>query len=410
MLLRCAPGSSAACLAASATLSPDQIRQAGTAGVRGLDWRGRFLGDTGLIGKGRRSRSVDPDRSSRVLILVDVSGSMRSSRFATTRWVVRDFLATLDSLPRGSVRVAVAAFGSVGVAAGIRNAAFTTPDSAVFQVEALRNPDRENTGLFSAIETGTTRLVGELRAAEAGGLGALVVITDGDNDVRPGDDPDLLTGAEGLAQAARTVDQSPVVVSIIGIGNLNQTALTALAGRRGRKTVVDEDQYEMSKALGEIRGLLWSGWEVVVPIGAAREEIGRGLASLGLTALVGRGAFDAPPAVWAPPVMALPAFGGVASADLAPAGADLRSVFDGRLLLALMMLVLLVMLWVVVPRLLWPALPAEVPPGGAAPALPATKRRRRRHPAACAWMSARHRRAVCPKSPRPGRGRPRAAQ
>lgn len=367
VLVRCAVQAGAPCLLATVPLSVEQMREAATAGgVMGFDWRGRFLGDTGLVGAGRRSRYLDEGRSNRVLVLVDVSGSMRSARFATTRWVVRDFLRALDSLPAGTARVAVAPFGSLGVADGIRRAAFTTPDSASAQVDELRDPDRENTGLFTAIEVGTNRLTEELRQSGSTGLGALVVITDGDNDVRPGDDPDLLAGADGLARAARTVDQSGVVVSIVGIGNLNVQALRSLAGSRGRMTLVREDPFEMARPLAAIRDLLWSAWDVAVPVAAAREELGRSLLPVGLSASKPGAALQTGGATWVPPVMALPAFVGVLPADLAPAGGEVEAAFDGRPLLALMVLVLLVMVWAVVPRILWPPV-RPAPVAGARP-------------------------------------------
>lgn len=358
VLVRCAEGTGAPCLLATVPLTVDQIREAAAAGgMTGFDWRGRFLGDTGLVGAGRRSGYIDETRSHRVLVLVDVSGSMRSAaRFATTRWVVRDFLRALDSLPGAGIRVAVAPFGSVGVADGIRRVPFTTPDSAHRQVDALRNPDRENTGLFTAIEVGTNRLTEEAARSEGPGLATLVIITDGDNDVRPGDDPDLLAGPDGLRHAARTVDQSGVVVSIVGIGNLNVQALRALAGNRGRTTLVRDDAFEMARPLAAIRDLLWSAWDVAIPLGSAREELGRSLLPVGLSASKAGVALQTGGATWVPPVMALPAFAGVLPAGLAPAGGEVEAAFDGRWLLGLMVAVLLVMLWTVVPRILWPPL------------------------------------------------------
>src|SRR5690606_14599124 len=119
-------------------------------------------------------------------------------------------------LPRGAVRVAVAAFGSVGVANRINNAVFTTPDSARLAVDALPTPDRENTGLYSAVELGMGRLAKELQGSESAGIGVLMLVTDGtENDVgRPGDDSGLLAGPEGLRRAARAVDQSGMVAAI----------------------------------------------------------------------------------------------------------------------------------------------------------------------------------------------------
>lgn len=373
-LVRCAEGSNRPCLVAGVRLTPDQLRRASGLRVDSLAgaWRARFLGDSGLFARGRRSRG-DEGQSNRLLMLIDVSGSMKNLGIGTVKLVVRDFLRTLDSLPAGSLRVAIAPFGSRSVAQRIKAAAFTTPDSARLAIDALPDPDTENTGLFSAVEMATERLGTELAAAGDGAAGALVVITDGDNDVgRPGDDPGLLAGDAGLARAARAVDQSPVVVSLIGIGHLNDKVLGTLAGSKGRKYLVRLDAFELAKPLGGVRDYFWSNWEVAVPLGIAREALGRGLAPL-IPALSAGGQSYSSPAVWRPPVLALPAFGGVASADFALArverAAGIRSL-DRRLPLALMVAVLLLLLWLVVPRLLWPPLAVEAPEAVARPKSP----------------------------------------
>ena len=366
-LLRCAEGSNRSCLVTNVRLTPEQLRRA--SGVR-LDslaaaWRARFLGDSGLFARGRRSRG-DEGQSNRLLVLIDVSGSMKNLGIGTVKLVVRDFLQTLDSLPAGSLRVAVAPFGSRSVAQRIKGAAFTTPDSARLAIDVLPDPETENTGLFSAVELATARLGAELSTAGPGDAGALIVITDGDNDVgRPGDDPGLLAGDAGLARAARAVDQSPVVVNLIGIGKLNEQVLETLAGSKGRKYLVRLDAYELAKPLGGVRDYFWSNWEVAVPLGIAREALGRGLAPL-TPAFAAGGQVYSSAALWRPPVLALPAFGGIAAADFGLARAEratatgIRSL-DRRLPLVLMVAVLLLLLWLVVPRLLWPPLTVEGP-------------------------------------------------
>ena len=153
-LLRCAEGSNRSCLVTNVRLTPEQLRRA--SGVR-LDslaaaWRARFLGDSGLFARGRRSRG-DEGQSNRLLVLIDVSGSMKNLGIGTVKLVVRDFLQTLDSLPAGSLRVAIAPFGSRSVAPRIKGAAFTTPDSArlgiddVLEYRRLRPLLRLQTGI-----------------------------------------------------------------------------------------------------------------------------------------------------------------------------------------------------------------------------------------------------------------------
>ena len=120
-LVRCAEGSNRPCLVAGVRLTPDQLRRASGLRVDSLAgaWRARFLGDSGLFARGRRSRGEE-GQSSRLLMLIDVSGSMRNLGIGTVKLVVRDFLRTLDSLPAGSLRVAIAPFGSRSVAQRIK--------------------------------------------------------------------------------------------------------------------------------------------------------------------------------------------------------------------------------------------------------------------------------------------------
>lgn len=364
-LLRCGERSARPCLMTTVSLRPEQARQlAGRSpDSLGLTWRARFLRDTSLAGRARRTWSSGTGEN-RVLVLVDVSGSMRNLGIGTAKLVVGNFLRTLDSLPAGSVRVAIAPFGSVNVAARIAAAQFTTPDSARYAIDGLPNPDRENTGLYSAVVAGVERLSREL--AETGeGLGALVVLTDGDNDVgRSGDDAGLLAGASGLARAAQAVDGSAAFTTIVGIGNLNAQALTTLAGPRGRAYLTSLDAYELARPLAEVRDLFATSWELLFPLSVAREGLGRGPATL-----VPSVGFVAGAALWRPPVIALPAFVGVASSALVPEGvgaAPVGFVLDRRWPLALMAGVLLFLLWFVAPRLLWPVLSAT-PVQGAPP-------------------------------------------
>jgi len=376
-LLRCSEGASRPCAALSVELSPDQITRASRLGADSLAaaFRARFMGDTGLLARARRGGAESP-RDNRLLILVDVSGTMKNLGIGTVRLALQDLLATFDSLPAGAVRIAVAPFGSVQVASRIGAAAFTTPDSARLAVDVLPTPDRENTGLFSAVEAGMARLGAELKASAAPGVGVLMVITDGtDNDVgHPGDDPGLLAGAEGLQRAARAVDQSGMIAAIIGIGAADQGALGALAGSRGRKYLVRLDAYQLAAAFREIRDLFWSSWDVIVPLSGSRENLGRGVAALTASLALGAESGAVGTAFWRPPLVALPAFAGVAPASLVPVGTTDGAggfVLDRRIPLASMVLVLLGMLWFVVPRLLWP--PVGPAPAAAAPAAKAAK-------------------------------------
>lgn len=367
LLVRCAPASSMACLTTILDLPPGPARQLGRVATAPTDtgWRVRFRGDTAAPGVGRRTVTEWP-RPSRVLALVDVSGSMRANLgIGFVKLALKDhLLRVVDSVSRGTALVAVAPFGSIDVRRRIEAARFVSPAQAVDQVEALPAPDRENTGLYSAVVYSVERLERELAAAGEGALGLLVVITDGDNDVRPGDDVGLLTGDAGLAEASRRLGGSRVVPWLVGIGNrVSAGPLQRLAGTTGRSTVVPIDALALARPLREVQTVFASAWEVGfrMPRGG-REELGRGW-TLAVFRHPGAGPEVNLPAVWRPPVIALPAFSGVATTDLVLPGLDAApGPLVRRVPLLLFALVLLAMLWLVMPRLLWPRLPVAGAP------------------------------------------------
>ncbi|MEO8451700.1 MAG: vWA domain-containing protein, partial [Gemmatimonadota bacterium] len=375
-LVRCAAGSNRPCLLTTVGLDAAEARH-----LIGLEpdkvsaaWRASFLRDTALVPRARAGSS-ESARPVRLLVLVDVSGTMKNVGIGTVRLVLRQFLDTLSALPAGKVRVAIAPFGSKDVAGRINSAPFLTPDSAQGQVSRLPEPT-ENTALYSAVQLGATRVLSELKQTAPDGLGALVVITDGtENDVENrGDDPGLLKGPEGLQAAVKAVDQDRLVPWMIGLRGEkgappNETILSTLAGPRGRKYLVRVDAFELARPLTDVRGMLWSAWDLAVPLASTtREELGRGWLTLASWLALGKDGARAT-AQWTPPVLALPAFEGIAPAGLAQSGAGERMgtgglVFDRRLPLGLFLLVLVGLLWLMVPRLVW----SPIAPAAAAPA------------------------------------------
>jgi hypothetical protein len=357
-LVRCHPRSSAPC--ASVRLDPAAAKP-----LIGLDsavtangWRARFMGANELTGIGRPSS--DPRSRYRVLVLLDVSGSMKGSKIGVARLVLRQFLGALDSLPPASVRVAVAPFGSVDVGSRIRDAVFTAPDSAGRAIDLLPAPSRENTALYSAAQLGAERLAAEVARAGSRAIGLLVILTDGDNDVGGSDDdPDLLTGPGGLSTAAQAVTKSGVWSGIIAIGHLTQESLESLAGRRGFvfPLAPTPGAYELAEPLVELRRLVLSRWDVAIRLGVlSRAELGRGYGRLDLTLAAPDGRrVQLGSAIWRPPFVALPAFDQTSvewperSAPNTGTGAGLVGI-----LLPIFFLVLVLLeLWVVLPRLLW---------------------------------------------------------
>jgi hypothetical protein len=330
-------------------------------------WRARFGRDTALLGFGQ---PLPAGSVARILLLLDVSGSMKGTRIGTARLVLRQFLRSLDSLPAGAVRVAIAPFGSVEVAPRIEAASFTRPDSAAREIDDLPAPDRENTALYSAVALATDRLGRELRSAPPAAVGLLVVVTDGNNDIRAGDDAGLLQGAGGLARAAETVGASPAGVGIVGIGNLDQAALRTLAGPRGLVLPVaaGAGAFELGQRLGQILRMLGASWEVTIPLGSAsRGELGRRPGTLLLDLAAGSERVRGGSALWRPPLVALPAFAGtVPRGVLSLSRAETPASWVGSALLAAFVVLLLIEVWIVLPRFLWPPVPvAAAVPGPA---------------------------------------------
>ncbi len=376
ILLRCSERSSALCASARVDLEAGTARRLMGADPVALTqaWKGRFGRDTALLGAGQPLVAG----TGRILLLLDVSGSMKGAKIGTARLVLRQFIRALDSLPAGSVRVALAPFGSVDVARRIRAARFVVPDSAALRIDALPAPEKENTGLYSAVTFATERLRSELKQAPAGTIGLLVIVTDGNNDVGRGDDPGLLVGSAGLAEAARAVEDSPIGVGIVGIGDLDRQALKSLAGSRGQSFVVSASPgaFELSQPLSQIRRMLWTSWDVTIRLGATnRADLGRAPGVLSVDLAVGKDRVPGGSALWRPPLVALPAFAGTVPSGVLSAAlvrGDNTGSWVGTALLAAFLALLLVEVWIVLPRFLWPPV---------APAVVATAPSKERTPA-----------------------------
>src|SRR5262249_19677413 len=107
-LHRCTPGSSSACLWTSVDLSPAAMKRlvALASAELASAWRGRLSSSGELFAIGRPGSIADRDE--RLLVLLDVSGSMRGPKIGAARLVVREFVDQLAGLHARSVRVAVA--------------------------------------------------------------------------------------------------------------------------------------------------------------------------------------------------------------------------------------------------------------------------------------------------------------
>lgn len=341
-LVRCAPGHAAPCI----RMRLDLFRLEAAAGDA-KHWSGA----AGTIG----FREVDVrsvmERPLLLLVLCDVSGSMAGQGIEQARSALRTFLRSLGG---SATQVAMAPFGSRDVASGIRAAHFGTPSDAEAQVDRLPVP-AGNTGLYSAVRTGAELLAARLRAAPAGARGVLLVLTDGRNDVGPNDEPGLLAGAEGRGRAVDAVRRSGVPVWMVGIGGGADAAeLAALAGPLGKAQVVDFDPIRLGRTLVELRGTLATTREVTAVLPASsRLRLARGETMLRVEHGAPAWSRDIR---WRPPLIALPAFTGVANPSGRLATAQDEPAATTRLVVAFFA-TLLLLLWFAVPALLWPAQP-----------------------------------------------------
>lgn len=295
-----------------------------------------------------------------ILVLMDVSGSMRSrgggtssiTRFESTRSALSAFLSKLasDRLP---VRVAVAPFGSERVDETIARSEFRKPQEALKDVARIPAPAPEaNTALYSAVRAASRRLAKERGSKNIRAL--LLVVSDGRNDV--GQDRTLLPN-DSLVAATRAMQDARVDPVLLGIGdNIPTAQLDSLAiGSTSPYLTTADAAGSIAAKLFQIRNDLQSRRLVFW----APEDI----ASLGRI-VRDAGLLDQTrelvlPVDWTPPLVALPAFEFPADSGLAATWAQGRDVEDSagvgaRLAYASLLLVLCAGGWLVLPRWIWP--------------------------------------------------------
>ena len=358
-MVRCSDSSNVPCLRTTVPLRPEEARAALDSAS---EWKGE-IADIALRGGIARS-TASLAHPLTLLVLVDISGSMKGQGIELTRSALRTFIS---ELPRGSVRIAVAPFASRNLAPQIRAAAFTDPQSALAQVDALPQPEG-NTGLYSAVEIGSEVVKGAQQSAPKDAWGALLVITDGRNDVRAGDDPGLLSGVAGRDAAINAVASSGSYIWLVGIGGAPDGAdLQALAGTHGERYLVAEDPLLLHRVFTGIRDALFTTRALTYPAPTwARARLARGIFPMTVSRGDGHGCCAAAVAGrWTPPLYALPAFSGVADSGTATPQAIASyeqgeaQVGSNLLVFGFFALVALV-LWFALPGMLWPEEPVEV--------------------------------------------------
>jgi len=324
-------------------------------------------GPTRLIGPGIIRMGFDSTRVIRLVIAMDVSGSMKGEGIAFTRSALRTFLA---GLPGSGVEVALVPFESQRVAARFAEARFQPATAAVATLQALPAPANGNTALYSAVVEGLRTLD---RPGATEGATVLLLLTDGVNDVdNARDDPGLLGGAPGREQARRQIDASRHRVWLVGVGaGVNSAELQALAGQRANAAVVALDPGALLGLLEQIRISFATQYTLVYGVPpAVASRLGRRPQQL---VVHGDSARLAP---WRPPLLASPPFQG--SADSTLLSPELRILADGgegsrtnRLIVGIALLVTLVSAYGLLWRLAGDgrAVPAGAPVAAAAPAI-----------------------------------------
>jgi Mg-chelatase subunit ChlD len=310
-------------------------------------------------------------RPQTALLLFDTSGSMLTAdiagqtRFEAAKGAVAEYL---NNFSDGQDHVAIVPFASRDVEKIIASAQFVdTRTAAQAELDALPKPEpRNNTALYSAVRAAVQRLQ---RERSAGGTQLrLILLTDGTNDVRPqmGDDAELLTGSNGLNDAANAVQQSGVDVLPIGLGDrrsIDEVAMTRL-GTRPPLITFDVDALHKAFQLQQLPQDASLTVTLQAPDGLASRTLlaGRVVHFRAKTTLAdGSVLVENREALWVAPPVATPAFEGEATdaeqrAFLSSARLDHGSmlVFLRPFIVFASLAALLALLWFGLPRLIWP--------------------------------------------------------
>ncbi len=321
------------------------------------------------------SAGLGPDagqRSNVSLVLIDISGSMNqpapgsTSRFAAVKAALTEFLSGMQE---GTDRIAIVPFESHNVVSTINAAVYATSKAdALAQLNALPAPaPKNNTALYQAVFSGVRALQDEVAALDRRGQNAsglqphLIVMTDGKNEVMPGDDPALLNGELGLQQAAAQVGTSHL--DVLGIGFGDQAAIDSAAMQRlSRRFFYAADATQLLAALHVSRPatihelhLLW-----LLPENSRRALVGRDPEWTPEFRLVGGSTLPGEPARLISPAIGAPVYDRRATAPELQALITTQPPSDSGwsvvllyYLLSLAACALVLILWFWIPRLVW---------------------------------------------------------
>src|SRR5215813_6286110 len=156
-----------------------------------------------------------------MMMLSDLSGSMTTnnlgsrSRLDAAKEAAR---VLLDKFRPGD-RIAIAPFESHNVKARIENAVFAeTREEAEAQIDRLQARRDGNTALYSATVFALNRLQ-RLKKTDSDRQYMLVILTDGKNDLREGDDPETLQRKDDLDGVVKKLYETNIQTFAIGVGD-----------------------------------------------------------------------------------------------------------------------------------------------------------------------------------------------
>src|SRR5215831_10917536 len=156
-----------------------------------------------------------------VMMLFDLSGSMITSRLGgrTRLDAAKDAARVLVDRFRPGDRIAIAPFESHDVKAKVEGAVLAeTQEEAEAQIDRLQARRDGNTALYSATIFALNRLQ-RLKKKNADRQYMLVILTDGQNDVRPGDDPEALQRKDDLDSVIKKLNETNIQTFTIGVGD-----------------------------------------------------------------------------------------------------------------------------------------------------------------------------------------------
>jgi Mg-chelatase subunit ChlD len=156
-----------------------------------------------------------------VMMLFDLSGSMITGSLGgrTRLDAAKGAARVLVEKFRPGDRIAIAPFESHEVRARIEDAVFAkTPAEAEGQINSLQARRDGNTALYTGTIFALNRLQ-RLKKEEPDRQYMLVILTDGKNDLREGDDPETLQRKDDLNGVVKKLYETNIQTFAIGVGD-----------------------------------------------------------------------------------------------------------------------------------------------------------------------------------------------